>query len=183
MGKRSDYKRVARDAYDTPIRAVAPLLPWLAPRTQFIEPCAGARRLAEHLTGAGHALAGAYDLPDDARSKRYDVPAGALFITNPPFWGRPAELHPIAVNLSDQAPTWLLMSADWLHNVSSAPLMPRLRMIVSVGRVKWIEGSLFTGKDNACWCLFERPSAWATIRFVGRQPPPEIETARLRAAE
>jgi hypothetical protein len=59
------------------------------------------------------------------------------------------------------------MSADWLHNLSSAPLMPRLRMVVSVGRVRWI-GSPFVGKDNAIWALFERPSAWATVRFVGR---------------
>jgi hypothetical protein len=168
MGKRSDFKRLVRDAYDTPAHAVTPLLPWLAPRTRFIEPCAGAGRLVEHLTAAGHVLAGAFDLPDDARNRRYDIPAGALFVTNPPYWGRPGDLHPLVCNLSDQASTWLLMSGDWPDNLSSAPLMSRARVIVAVGRVKWIPDSKFAGKDNCAWILFERPSAWATIRFVGR---------------
>jgi hypothetical protein len=42
MGKRSEFKRLVRDAYDTPAEAVAPLLPWLRPDARFIEPCAGA---------------------------------------------------------------------------------------------------------------------------------------------
>jgi hypothetical protein len=169
MGKRSDFKRIARDSYDTPISAVAPLLPWLTPQTRYIEPCAGAGRLIEHLSLAGHVLISAHDLPDDARSNHYNVPAGAVFVTNPPFWGRSHDLHPIVVNLSDQAPTWLLMPADWLHNVSSAPLMPRLRMIVSIGRVRWIPDSEFTGKDNCIWALFGPPSSRAATRFIGRQ--------------
>jgi hypothetical protein len=167
VGKRSDFKRLVRDAYQTPAKAAAPLLPHLAPATRFIEPCVGAGRLTEHLTAAGHMCIGAFDLPDDARTKRYDVPTGAIFCTNPPFWGRP-DLREIIVNLSDQAPAWLLLPADWIHNVSSAPLMPRLRVIVSIGRVKWIEDSESTGKDNAIWCLFEHPSPWASIQFIGR---------------
>jgi hypothetical protein len=144
------------------------LLPWLEPRTPFIEPCVGDGHLVGLLKRAGHILVGAHDLPDDARSHRYNVQAGVVLVTNPPFWGRPADLHPLIVNLSDQAPTWLLMPADWLFNLSSAPLMPRLRMVVAVGRVKWIPDSQFTGKDNCAWMLFERPSAWMTIRLVGR---------------
>jgi hypothetical protein len=119
------------------------------------------------LIRAGHVLVDRFDLPDDARSARYSVPAGAIFCTNPPFWGQPADLHPLIVNLSDQAATWLLMSADWLHNLSSAPLTPRLRMVVSIGRIKWIADSPFTGKDNAIWCLFDRPAGVPTI-FIGR---------------
>jgi hypothetical protein len=83
-------------------------------------------------------------------------------------------LHPLIRNLSNQAPAWLLTSADWLHNLSSAPLMPRLRMVVSVGRVKWVEGSPFAGKDNVVWALFKGPSTWATIRFVGRLTRPPV---------
>jgi hypothetical protein len=115
-------------------------------------------------------LIGAHDFPDDARSHRYDVEPEALFISNPPFWGRPPDLHPLIVNLSDQAPTWLLMPGDWLFNRSSAPLMPRLRRIVAIGRVKWIEGSPFTGKDNCAWMLFDRPADERTeIVFIGRE--------------
>jgi hypothetical protein len=167
MGKRSEYKRIERDNYTTPVAAVIPLLPHLAPRTRFIEPCAGAGKLVEHLTLARHVLVRAYDLPDDARSHRYDIPAGAIIVTNPPLWGRPG-LREIIVNLSDQAPAWLLMPGDWLFNLSSAPLIPRLRTVAAIGRVKWIPDSPYTSKDNCAWMLFERPSAWAQTRFVGR---------------
>jgi hypothetical protein len=43
----------------------------------------------------------------------------------------------------------------------------RLRVIQSIGRVKWIEGSESTGKDNACWHLFDKPSRRVT-KFYGR---------------
>jgi hypothetical protein len=144
----------------------------------------GAGRLADHLTDAGHVLAGAYDLPADARMQRYDIPIRAVFITNPPYWGRPADLHPLIVNLSDQAPTWLLMPADWLFNRSSGPLMARARMIVAVGRVKWIPDSEFAGKDNVAWILFDRSSAWEMTRFIGRAPADdERRQVFARAAE
>ena len=73
LGKRSDFPRLPQDEYNTPREAVLPLLECLKPRTQFVEPCAGAGHLTGHLKRAGHILAGAYDLPDDARTKRYDV--------------------------------------------------------------------------------------------------------------
>jgi hypothetical protein len=178
MGKRSAFIRAPKDQYDTPESAVAPLLRGLSPHTRFIEPCAGPGHLVGHLKRAGHVLIGAYDLPDDARSKRYAVEAGAIFVTNPPYWGRPADLHPLIVNLSDQAPAWPLMPGDWPFNVSSAPLMPRARAIVAVGRVKWIPGSEFAGKDNCAWILFERPNTWATTRFIGRNEAEPVTRRR-----
>jgi hypothetical protein len=167
VGKRSSFARIRRDKYDTPLAAATPLLPWLAPKTRFIEPCVGEACLAEHLIQAGHVMIAGHDLPDDARTMRYPAPDGALFITNPPYWGRPNDLHPLIVNLSDQAPTWLLMSADWLFNQSSGPLTRRLRRIVAVGRVKWIPGSSWVGKDNAAWLLFDRKAHSAL--FIGRR--------------
>jgi hypothetical protein len=128
----------------------------------------------------GCLLVNAFDLPDDARSKRYDVPRGAAFITNPP-WSRDV-LHPIISNLASQAPTWLLLDADWVHTQQSIPFLPRLRMIVSVGRVRWIKDSPFDGKDNAAWHLFGRPIAAPTI-FVGRTAKHALEAPRLTAAE
>ena len=85
MGKRSNFRRLERDAYNTPVEAVAPLLERLTPGTQFIEPCAGAGRLIEHLEHAGHICVGRYDLPDDAREMRYsELEDGTIFVTNPP---------------------------------------------------------------------------------------------------
>jgi hypothetical protein len=47
MGKRSDFRRVERDAYNTPLSAVLPLLQALPAGTRFIEPCCGALRSYE----------------------------------------------------------------------------------------------------------------------------------------
>jgi hypothetical protein len=170
MGKRSVFPRIPQGAYPTPAEAVAPLLPHLAPNTPFLEPCAGDGYLIGHLKRAGHGLVGAFDLPrPDARVKRYDeAKPGVVFATNPPW--RRAVLHPIIVNLSDQAPTWLLLDAAWVHTRQSEPYLQRLRTIVSVGRVKWIMDSPFTGKDDCAWHLFDlpRPDERAVTYFIGR---------------
>jgi hypothetical protein len=170
MGKRSNFDRLPRDLYNTPAEAVAPLLRWLKPKTHFIEPCCGQGALARALEQAGHRCIGGFDLPNDARVLRYCMAASEVFITNPPYWGRPRELHPLIENLSDQAPTWLLMSSDWLFNVSSGPLTKRLRRVIAVGRVKWIPGSPHVGKDNAAWLLFDRNADQAI--FTGRSEKP-----------
>jgi hypothetical protein len=44
----------------------------------------------------------------------------------------------------------------------------RLKMIVSIGRVRWIEGSKNDGKDNCAWYLFDRPRLDMATEFVGR---------------
>jgi hypothetical protein len=167
MGKRSTFDRAPRDLYNTPARAVKPLLGWLKRATPFLEPCYGEGALRLALEAAGHQFVGGFDLPIDARSHQYGVKPGEIFITNPPYWGQPDDLHPLIENLSDQAPTWLLMSADWLFNDSSGPVIAkRLRRIVAVGRVKWIPDSPFVGKENAAWLLFYRYGRRAT--FIGR---------------
>ena len=169
MGKRSTFPRVPQDAHSTPAEAVAPLLPHLEPGSRFFEPCAGEGRLIEHLVNAGHICVGRCDLPTDARTWRYlSIESGIVFITNPP-WRRDV-LHPIILNLSDQAPTWLLIDAGWVHTRQSELYLPRLRIIVSVGRVKWIKDSPFTGKDDCAWHLFDlpRPDGRAVTHFIGR---------------
>lgn len=171
MGKRSDFKRVPRDFYPTPESAVLPLLPHLAPGTRFCEPCAGDGRLVDHLAKHGHLCCVASDIePRRADIIEADALSGPwgrfdCFITNPP-WDRKV-LHPLIVHLSAQAPTWLLFDADWIHTRQSAPFIPLLRKVVSVGRVKWIEDSPFTGKDNCAWHLFDACARGDTI-FVGR---------------
>jgi hypothetical protein len=170
MGKRSNFPRIPKDLYETPESAVLPLLGHLEGATRFIEPCLGNGVLASHLKRAGHVLVGAHDLPTDARLHRYEVSGADCFIANPPGWGKLTRtvLHPIIRNLSDQLPTWLLMNADWVHNKAAAPFMPRLRTIVSVGRVKFIPDSPHVGMENCCWLLFDRPDASAAIHFFGR---------------
>lgn len=173
MGKRSNFERFDRDFYPTPAEAVVPLLAHLEPGTVFLEPCAGDGVLIDHLQKAGHRCTYGVDIEPrwpmarvgDATAMLYNMGGAKCFITNPP-WDR-SILHPIILNLSDQAPTWLLFDADWVHTRQSAPFMRRLRKIVSIGRIKWIPDSKMTGKDNCAWHLFTKPSRKPTL-FYGR---------------
>lgn len=167
MGKRSAFARIERDKYNTPAKAVEPLLRWLEPQTLFVDPCYGEGALRQALTAAGHRFCGGFDLPIDARAHDYGMKPSEFFITNPPYWGRHKDLHPLIENLSNQAPTWLLLSSDWLCNRSSGALTRRLHRIVAVGRVKWIPGSPHTGMDNCAWLLFDRMPPRYDF-FIGR---------------
>lgn len=171
MGKRSSFDRVPRDFYPTPREAVLPLLPHLREHTRYIEPCAGDGALIEALAEAGHACMFAGDIePRDPAVIRADAlatdwTAAPAIITNPP-WSRDV-LHPMIAHFSRFAPTWLLFDADWMHTRQSAPFMHLLRKVVSVGRVKWIPDSPFTGKDNCCWYLFDANSEGPAV-LIGR---------------
>ncbi len=172
MGKRSNFERVERDYYPTPYEAVVPLLEHLMPNTVFVEPCAGDGRLVDHLEHHDHICINAFDVEPrkdwvkQGDAFRAEIGRADCFITNPP-WDRRI-LHPLIDHLSAQAPTWLLFDADWMHTKQAAPYMDRLEAIVSVGRVKWIEGSKMTGKDNCCWYLFTNTPNNQT-EFYGRK--------------
>jgi hypothetical protein len=183
MGKRSDgFERSPRGFYSTPVGAVAPLL-WNLPDAarirggvRFDDPCAGDGALAEHLGAAGHSLALASDIHPmadgiaemDALSLRRC--SGDVFITNPP-WPEPARRGEptlaILIHLSGLAPTWLLLPADFAHNVYFGRVEGWCRKIVSVGRVKWIQSTPHVGKDNAAWYLFDAAYSGPTL-FHGR---------------
>ena len=89
-----------------------------------------------------------------------------FIITNPP-WNRKI-LHPMIEHFSSLAPTWLLFDADWMHTKQSAQYLTKLKKVVSIGRVKWIEGSSSVGKDNCCWYLFDNTDMVKPIEFWGR---------------
>jgi hypothetical protein len=162
MGKRSDFPRSKNDDYVTPAPAVLPLLPFLT-GVAYTEPCAGNRGLVEILDGFGIECASAYDVADGVDARTAPYPLGEIFITNPP-WTREV-MHPIIENLRVQKPAWLLFDADWAHTKQAAPYLKFCRKIVAVGRVKWMPGTRYTGKDNAAWHLFHS-SPGDTI-FVG----------------
>ena len=176
MGKRSDFERVERDFYPTPIEAVIPLVPHLPDKGLFAEPCAGDGRLIRHieeLTGLlGYWMTDVEPMADfvgDGDATTDKIVGCDVCITNPP-WNRKI-LHPMIENLATQMPTWLLFDADWMHTKQSAQYQKWLEKVVSVGRVKWIEGSKSVGKDNCCWYLFNaKKSVGTPVRFYGRLP-------------
>jgi len=178
MGKRSSFARVERDYYPTPIEAVKPLIDHLPYNFDYVEPCAGDGRLADHIgeltDGAGECLFMSDIEPRDRRVSQVDAmeldlgdPSVVDFvITNPP-WDRKF-LHPFIERYTFLAPTWLLFDADWMHTKQSAMYMTYCRKVISVGRVKWIEGSKSVGKDNCCWYLFDLRKGGEPTTFHGR---------------
>lgn len=175
MGKRSTFERRERDFYPTPVEAVRPLLPHLPSRLRFAEPCCGDGALVGHIQGESEnaVCVSAFDVEprgfgyvnDAMRTVGRDFYDCDMIITNPP-WDR-SILHPMIQHFSAMRPTWLLFDADWVHTRQSAPFIPLLRKIVSVGRVKWIPDSKFTGKDNCAWHLFDA-NGEGPAEFYGR---------------
>lgn len=173
MGKRSNFERREMDFYPTPFSALAPLLHHLPQQVSFCEPCAGEGHLIRHLESAGHTCVSAFDagvgpyrIHDASFMTETDINGAEIIITNPP-WDRPV-LHQIITRGALLRPTWLLFDADWMHTAQAAPYLEMCRKIISIGRVKWIEGSAHVGKDNCCWYLFEAKGAPHVTTFKGR---------------
>ena len=182
MGKRSNFERNPRDYYPTPIEAVEPLVHHLPYEFDYVEPCAGDGRLISHITklteGTGKCLFAGDIEPRSGIVKKMDAlnvnitpelaKAISLVITNPP-WERKF-LHAFIAKWIQVSPLWLLFDADWMHTKQSAITMTYCRKVVSVGRVRWIEGSKHTGKDNCAWYYFEANPAnkLKPTEFYGR---------------
>lgn len=155
------FERRKNDVYDTPPSAVQPLLPFLPPKTRFVEPCAGARVLADELERHGHVCLDAFDT--NPRHPAVFAYHGAqqievistfyadCFITNPP-WTR-SILHPIIDRLCQIRPTWLLFDSDWMFTKQARPYLAKCTTIVSVGRVSWMNNGV-SGFDNCAWYRF-----------------------------
>jgi hypothetical protein len=168
MGKRSNFARKEKDFYETPYEAVLPLIPFLGVGSTYWEPCVGEGALVRYLNRFGLRCFSSSDIEKDASRTIYPVEKFDYFITNPP-WSRDI-LHPIIENLAGQRPTWLLFDADWMHTKQSRELIQYCQKIVSVGRLKWIPDSPYTGKDNCCWYLFgsSKSSKYGDTIFHGR---------------
>jgi hypothetical protein len=154
MGKRSNFERREADFYPTPRAAVMPLIPYLRGIRTFAEPCAGDGALVRHLEGLGLRCVYAGDLRTGQDALALDhYGAADVIITNPPYTRD--LMHRLIEHFQRIAPTWLLLDADWASTHQAAPFLPSCSDIVTIGRVKWIEGSKYTGKDNHAWFRFD----------------------------
>jgi hypothetical protein len=86
-------------------------------------------------------------------------------VTNPP--NTRELMHRLIEHFQRIAPTWLLLDSDWASTRQAAPFLPHCSDIVAIGRVKWIEGSKHTGKDNYAWYRFHAGHTTSSI-FHGR---------------
>ena len=160
MGKRSSFPRRKNDAYDTPFKAVMPVIPHLIADgiKRFVEPCCGDGFLVEHLERFGLGCAYQNDIKAGADAlsltpAQFDRLGADAIVTNPP-WTREI-MHPLIDHFQRLAPTWLLFDADWAHTRQAAGYLEHCSKIVSVGRVKWMPDSKHYGKDNAAWYRFD----------------------------
>jgi hypothetical protein len=154
MGKRSSFERTPQDFYPTPYAAVPPLIPHLRVVRTFAEPCCGDGALVRHLESYGLRCAYAGDVStgqDALGLERYGD--ADVIITNPPYF-RPL-MHALIGHFTRILPTWLLLETDWASTKQAAPFMPSCTDLVSIGRLRWIEGTKMTGKQNFAWYRFD----------------------------
>jgi hypothetical protein len=170
MGKRSSFERLPRDFYPTPYPAVPPLIPHLRGVRTFAEPCCGDGALVNHLKAHGLRCVyqGDISIGQDALALDTYGDADAI-ITNPPYQ-RPL-MHALIQHFTHIMPTWLLMESDWACTKQAGPFMPCCSDIVSVGRLRWIEGTTMSGKQNFAWYRFEtRHRAGPIFHACGSEP-------------
>lgn len=190
MGKRSNFERVPRDLYPTPMAAVRPLIPYLRRDgvKTFAELCAGNDDLIRHLKSFGIRCVHRGDIAsgqDALKVKRYiDSPDAG--ITNPPFTDPNGPerntnlLHDLIRHFLDLGvPFYLLLPHDFAANKGSAPFLKYCTDIIVVGRVKWIPDSEFTGKDNSCWYRFDINHRGSIAFHNDRGEPVSIEQTPL----
>lgn len=177
MGKRSEFERVERDYYRTfDPRAGEALKPHVDQGDIYVEPCAGDGSLIQNLDKIGLFCSWASDIKPsadgimelDGLSERFDhYKAGTKWIiTNPP-WDRRI-LHPMITKFQNLRPSWLLFDAGWMFTKQAHPYLDRCKSIVTIGRLKWIEGTSVSGKDDCCWYLFDKYHTGGP-HFYGRQ--------------
>jgi hypothetical protein len=176
MGKRSDFKRVKNDKYITPIEGVNPFAHYFG-SGKYVEPCAAKGQLIEKLKIIKRLkCSAAFDIGtasgivkkrDALTLKKSDLKGAKKIITNPP-WKREI-LHKMIEHFMNLVPeVWLLFDADWPHTKQSADLIKHCKLIISVGRLKWIPKSKSVGKDNCCWYLFSKRHTDGP-KFIGRK--------------
>jgi len=168
MAKRSSFERRPQDAYQTiDLRAGLALKPYLYGVKTFAEPCAGRGELVKQLEGLGLSCGYISDINDGIDALTITNWRGMdAIITNPP-WSRKL-LHQMILHFSKHKPSWLLFDSDWAYNKHAAPYLDQCTDIVAVGRLKWIEGTSHSGKDNTSWYRFWHRHSGGP-RFHGRR--------------
>ena len=158
MGKRSNFERIPRDCYPTPFAAVPPLIPHLRGVRTFAEPCCDHGQLVRHLESFGLRCVYVGDIATGQDALARDSYGGVPIITNPPYdtKNRRKLMHALIMHFMRAAPfVWLLIDYDWSATKQAAPFLRHCTDIVLLPRLKWIEGSDGTGKDNHAWFRFD----------------------------
>ena len=87
-------------------------------------------------------------------------------------------MHAMILHFQSIAPTWLLLHYDWAANQHAPPFLKRCSTIVVIGRVKWIDGSKFTGLENYAWFRFAADHRGAPAIYNDRCRPSRKPTGQ-----
>ena len=176
MGKRSNFERISRDSYPTPLAAVSPLIPHLGDVRTFAEPCCGNGSLVRHLESFGLHCVYAGDIATGQDALALDTYGDVdAIITNPPYERK--TMHALIMHFACILPTWLLLETDWASTKQAKPFMPFCSDMVSVGRLRWIEGTTMTGKQNFAWYRFDALHSTGPIFYAhGSMPASRLGT-------
>jgi hypothetical protein len=170
VGKRSDFERRERDFYPTPYKAVPPLIPHLRGIRRFAEPCDGDGALVRHLESFGLCCVYRGDITEGRDALAVDSYGDIdRIISNTP-WERPV-LHAMIRHFVRIAPTWLLIDQDWAGTKQARPYLPCCTDILPIGRLIWIPGTKWPGKDNAAWYHFDAGHAAGPVWHPFRSAP------------
>ena len=92
---------------------------------------------------------------EEADAMDVAIPGNTDFIiTNPPWTRR--ILHPMIERFRNIRPTWLLFDGDWMFTKQAKPYLDYCAKIVPTPRIKWIEDSPYSAKDNTAWFMFQK---------------------------
>lgn len=196
MKKRKSLSEMTEDEkngfFATPIQAVWPLIPFLVDNYEFewctfAEPCAGAGDLIKHLAKFGHVCRFSCDINPKCNQMReidaipfferkltewddeyQDVMENCdLIITNPPFSSHHTKtLHRMIDVFSKAKPTWLLLPLGKAANVNFAPFMAYCHEVVTIGRIKWFEGTKDKESRDFAWFLFDQNREFTGTNFT-----------------
>ena len=164
MGKRSSFERIPRDFYPTPHAAVPPLLPYLRGVRSFAEPCCGDGALVRHLESYGLRCVYAGDIATGQDALALTVAYGdARRDHHQPALHAPADARTHRALRAHPAD----VAAD-RSGLDAQPNRPRPSCrsctdIVSVGRLRWFEGTKMSGKENSQWYRFDARHAAGPI--------------------
>lgn len=178
MSKRSDFKKVPKDFYPTTDpKAIPPKFVDFIRGKSYAEPCYGDGDLEDLLIDVStckwrsdiRETVGCSKVVDALDITKDDVSECSLIVSNPPF-SRDI-LLPMIDHFITLKPTWLLLPADYAHNIYFGPYMKKCSRVVSVGRLCWFpkDGKRVSSTDNFMWYFWKKGATIDTETiFYGR---------------